>query len=92
MDDPVVLEPVLDDEIGFFEPLSHVSFSDFVMGMDVGTGKIVTEVAIKGPVVLRKIGVKYDRSIRFHSLFRIKEGRQLLIFNFDEFQCFFSRL
>jgi hypothetical protein len=92
MDDPVILESVFNDEIGFLEPLFHVAFSDPVMGMDVGTWKIVTQIAIKGTVVPGKIGVKDNGTIRFHSLLRIKEGRQLLIFNFNPFQSFFSSL
>jgi hypothetical protein len=85
MDDPVVLEPVLNDEVGFLEALLDVALSDLVVGMDVRARQIFSEIIIHRPGVALKIRVKGDSTIRLHCLLRIKQGGQFLILNLNQF-------
>jgi hypothetical protein len=85
MDDPVVLESVLNNEVGFLKALLDIPLSNLVVGMDVRTRQIFSEIIIDGPGVTRKIRVKNNGTIRFHCLLRIKQSRQFLILDFNEF-------
>jgi hypothetical protein len=85
MDDPVILEPVLNDEVGFLKTLFDIALSDLVVGMDVGARQIFPQITIDRPGVTWKVRVKDDRTIRFHRLLRIKQGRQFLILNLNQF-------
>ena len=51
MDDPVVLEPVLNDEVGFLKALLDIALSDLVVGMDVRARQIFSEITIHRPGV-----------------------------------------
>jgi len=56
-----------------------------MVGMYVRAREVIPQVTIHRPVVPRKAGVKDDRTIGFHGLFRIKKGGQFFILDFNEF-------
>jgi len=57
MDDPVILEPVLNDDVGFLKALLHIALSNLVVGMDVRARQIFPEITIDGPSITREIRV-----------------------------------
>ena len=90
MDDPVILEPVLNDEISLFESFLHIALSNFVVRMDVWAGQVSSKIIIDGPGIFREIRMNDYGAIRFHRLFRIKEGRQFPVLHFYQLQGFFA--
>jgi hypothetical protein len=82
-------ERVLQHQIGLAEALFDVSFTPRELVKHVGN--VFDQDILRRAVVGRSV-VVHDRRAGFHRLQNVEDRRQLLVFDFDEIDCLFSRL